>query len=272
MKVYLLRLAIALAAALALYSLYVVFLVGFLPVLAEPLGIVEGAVFYTLLLRTLALTLVPKLRRLSPPLKMILYSFEMFAVVVCIAAFALTGDPGYFEVVSVIFPAWIAASFFILLPYFIFEFAVDLHKGERLLSALTWGALLLADSVFAGNLALGMRSLPLSLADLGRETISSVTKQPSLASLGSFSSPLVAGAGVLFYVSIVAYVALSQVDLTRYTGKYMFALLIMLIGNAALVGWTLLLVGLTSNMLWILTLPSVSLPLFLLVGFRGRKE
>ncbi len=175
--------------------------------------------------------------------------------------------------VSTIFPAWIASSFYILLPYFIVEFGISLHKGERLLPALIGGVLLLADSVFAGNFALETRLIPPNLAVLGSETISSVVRQPGLVSLGSFSSLVVTGAGVLFYVSILAYVAVSQVEITRYQGKYTFALLIMLIGNAVLVGWTFLfLVNQITNMFWLLSVPGILLPLLLLVGFHGRQK
>ncbi|MGI0084951.1 MAG: hypothetical protein ACREBQ_07705, partial [Nitrososphaerales archaeon] len=230
-------------------------------------------IFYTLVLRAGALFFVPKFRHVYSPVKIIVFSLEILVVIAYIFAFSLTGDHGYFVTVSTIFPAWIASSFFILIPYFIVEFGISLHKGERLLPALTGGVLLLADSVFAGNFALETRLIPPNLAVLGSETISSVVRQPGLVSLGSFSSLVVTGAGVLFYVSILAYVAVSQVEITRYQGKYTFALLIMLIGNAVLVGWTFLfLVNQITNMFWILSVPGILLPLLLLVGFHGRQK
>lgn len=272
MKIFTLRFVIALSASVSLGALYLLFLTYFFPVLREPLGIIEIAVFYTLAARVLALLLVPRLRRIHSIAKMVIYSLEMFLVFGAIIAFSLTGNPGLFALFSGVFLSWIAASFFILLPYFILEFGAGLQKGERLLPALTWGVLLLADSLYAANLALGTRSLPPSLVSLGSEMISSAARQPGLPSLGIFSNLVVGGAGVLFYVSLIAYVVASGVEHTGYQGKYTFALIMMLVGNAALLGWILLLVQVTTNMLWILSVPCVSFPLFLLVGFRGRKE
>ena len=273
MKIYPLRFAIALAASLSLFALYLVFLAHFFYVLRQPLGIIESAIFYTMALRAAALFFIPRLRSIYSPVKIIVVSLEMLIVIAYSLAFSLTGDHGYFVVVSTIFSAWIASSLFILLPYFISEFCISLHKGERLLPALTSGVLLLADSTFAANYATGTTSLPANLVELGSKTISSVIKQPGLISLGGFSSLVVSGAGVLFYVSILAYVAVSQVELTKYQGKYTFALLIMLIGNAVLVGWTFLfLVNQITNMFWILSVPGITLPLFLLVGFYERQK
>ncbi|MGI0081433.1 MAG: hypothetical protein ACRECH_17655, partial [Nitrososphaerales archaeon] len=191
MKIYPIRFAIALAACVSLFALYLVFVTHFLSVLRQPLGIIENLIFYTLVLRAGALFFVPKFRHVYSPVKIIVFSLEILVVIAYIFAFSLTGDHGYFVTVSTIFPAWIASSFFILIPYFIVEFGISLHKGERLLPALTGGVLLLADSVFAGNFALETRLIPPNLAVLGSETISSVVRQPGLVSLGSFSSLVV---------------------------------------------------------------------------------
>ncbi len=94
MKISLIRLAIALAACVSLFALYLVFLTHFLPVLRQPLGIVESLIFYTLALRAGALFFVPKFRHVYSPVKIIVYSLEILVVIVYIIAFSLTGDHG----------------------------------------------------------------------------------------------------------------------------------------------------------------------------------
>ncbi len=271
MNIHRIRLEIALTAIASLIVLYLMFLTHFLSILGQPLGLVEAVIFYTMSIRAGVLFFVPHARRIYGPVKVILYSIEILISVICSLAFSLTGERGYFIVISSILPAWIASSFFVLLPYSIFEYGISLHKGGKLLPILSSGVVLLADSLLAVDFAAITHSIPRSLDQLGVQIVGFVAKLPAIVIIQSSSSLVVSGAGVLFYVSLLAYVSVSQVEVTRYQGKYTFALLIMLSGNLILAGWTLLfLANQTTNMLWILTVPGIALPIFLLVGFHGR--
>ena len=268
MNIYPVRFLIALFAFASLYSLYLVFLTHFLPVLGQ-LSLIEAAVFYTLALRTLAIFFVPRLRRIPSSLKTITYSLEIFVVVAYIFAFLLTGNLGDAAVVSVLFPVWVGSSFYVLLPYFICEFAIGMHKGENISSVLTWGSLVLAESIFVADLAIRTSSLPSSLIILGQSAVEFIIRQP--ASVTGISSLVVSGATVAFYLSIVTYVASSQVGYNGYRGKFTLALFLVLIGNVLLLGWIAAATNTTTNMFLVLTTPAVALPLILLVGFHERK-
>lgn len=262
------KLVIALMALFSLLVLYSIFLGTFWSIPFESNGLIGTAIFYSLLARAIMLLSVPKLRRLPTLVKLVVYSFEMVVLVAFVFAFVYSNYAGYIGVVEAIYSSWIASGFFVLVPYFSFELAFILYKEEKLLNALTYGTLLFADSLFASSFAFTSKILPTNLSNLGTQIVSFSIGSRAVALLGTLSGSEVQIASVAFYISLLGFASISGLKNTNFHGKYSISLGLVLLANLFLSGWFFALIPNITNMLWVLTAPSLAIPVVLMVVFR----
>lgn len=268
------RLVLAIVSSLSLLTLYMYFLNSYFgPLVLAPMDIVESAIFYTMILRALGLSLVPALRKLHPQVKILIFSVEAFVLCFLILAFIYTGQQGYSTIMSDILTSWIGTTLVVLTPYSFYELAILMYKGTSLTALFVSSTPLVAISFFLSS-SVG-RNPPSGFEDFGRGVVDSLRTSPGLGVVNSGVSSIISSASIVFFLSILVYVAFTLNESSptvAYSPKYHFALALMLVGSLVSYVW---LEGVSSflggNVIEILSAPAVIVPLLLwLVTRRAR--
>ena len=262
MRTNLNRIGLSLVFGSALFSLYIIFLAFFAPVLVAPQDELELVIFYTLLLRVVLLTAVPLFRRIHPQIKIGLVSIESFVLVLFIAMFTLTHDFAYSTIMGEILTTWIGASLVILTPYGIVEFIITVYKGSTITTVFTSLAPLFAVGVFLANFA-QTSSPQTSIASFGNSVVDSLRVQPALGNITTSSVSIIGVATIMIFVGGLLYVLADQPFLSSFPAKRHLSIVLMLISTAILGAWTFVFLGFTSNVLLVLSLPSMVIPIAL---------
>jgi hypothetical protein len=263
------RLGLASLAGLSLFALYL-YAMGYFgaAISSGPMDAVEGAIFYTMILRVLGLLAVPRFRRLSAQLKIVILSFEAFILVLLIVATVLSGSPAYAQTMADILTAWLVTGLVVVTPYTIYELALMMRKGTNVTSLAISCAPLVAICLFLAN-------LPSGIGNFGIAMINSLKTQQSFAgtTLGG-ESGFISGASVLFFLSLVVYIAFEMTQSSKdivASPRYHYSLGLMVIGSIATFVWLFLFTNiLKGNLFEVLSLPSAGISVILWVISRER--
>jgi hypothetical protein len=236
------RTALILISTISLLAIYFDFLNHFIsPIVLGPMNGLEAAIFYTMLLRVLALTIVPYLRKLHPQIKILIFSFEAFLLCLVILGIIFAPNSGLDSMLADILTSWLGATFVFLTPYSIYELALVMSKSTSLTSVFITSAPLLAVILFLGGLVSRFPNPPSGIAGFGATIITSIRGQPSLAgSATSSGNAFISSTSIIFFLSMIIYVGYtlnkSAPNLSN-DPKYHYALGLMLVGTLIMYVW-----------------------------------
>jgi hypothetical protein len=270
------RLALASLAGLSLFSLYL-YPMGFFgaTISSGPMDTIEGAIFYTMIIRVLALLAVPRLRRLSAQVKIVILSFEAFILVLLILATVSSGNTTYAQTMADILTAWLVTGLVVVTPYTIYELAVMMQKGTNVTSLVVSSAPLVAICLFLANLPSRIPNPPSGIGNFGIAMINSLKNQQSFAGPVSRAEiGFVSGASVIFFLAVVVYIAYemtqTSIDITALP-KYHFALSLMVVGSLVTFLWLFFSSDfMGGNLFEVLSIPAVGISIILRVVCRDR--
>lgn len=246
------QLALSIIVGLCLFSFYIAFLVllGGSIILA-PMNEVESIIFYTLVLRVLAVLFIPPLRKSHAQVKIALFSIETFVLVVLIFSYVLTQQPVYNILIGQVLTAWLGASSIVLTPYLIYQIAASMNKGMST-SALV---LSVAPEYAVGAFLVGLGIIsastpPAGISAFGAMLVGSLRAQTTIEGEGFIgSNPLIAGVSLTMFLCLLFYIGLKQhyqsaalgtipsEPLTTQSVKYHYQLVILMIGAVITLTW-----------------------------------
>jgi len=273
-----LRFVLSILIGMSLLIQYLYFLnFFFAPILlVSPMNPLEQIVFYTLTLRAIGLILIPRLRRLHPQLKIAIFSLETFILVIFIFLYIYTGYSFFEIMMGNLLTAWIASSLIVLTPYGIYQLVAMMYKNAVTTTLTNVFSSLVPElgiTLFLSNLAASVSSPPIGLTNFGSFVINSIKTQPGLGNSSALSSnPLIQAATIMIYISLLVYIAVCQNPLASFGARYHFALLPMLLGTIALSAWLYIATSFSSNILFVLSVPSVITSIILWVIYHGKKK
>jgi hypothetical protein len=233
-----------------------------------------------MLLRVLALTIVPFLRKLHPQVKILIFSFEAFILCFIILGivFSPTSGSGLNSILADILTTWLGATFVFLTPYSIYELGLMMNKSPSLTSLFVTSAPLLAVALFLGGLVSRIPNPPSGIANFGASIINSIRTEPSLAGSATSQSgnTIVSSASIVFFLAMIIYVGYSlnqSAPNLSNVPKYHYALALMLLGSLILYGWLELSASLfKGNIFEIFSAPAIIIPIIIWAVCRRREK
>ena len=271
------RLSLALVSALSLFALYFYFLDHFLnPITMAPMDGIETTIFYTMIFRVLGLSFVPFLRRLHPQIKILIFSLEAFVLCFLIVGVIFSGSTGYNSILAEVLTTWLGTTLIVLTPYSIYELTLMMLKTPSITSLVVSATPLLAITLFLANLVARIPNPSGGLSTFGSQLIFTLKAQPGLGSgtsnTAASTNAFISSFSVLFFLSMIIYISysLNQSDLAQQNAsKQHYALALMLIGTLFLFVWLVAISSLKGNIFEVFSIPSIAIPIVLLVISRG---
>ena len=268
------RLVTAIAASLSLLALYLFFLNYFAAALIfSGMSEIESLIFYTMILRVIGIAFIPYLKRIHPQVKILIFSFETFILVLLIAAYVFTKNPSYNLLMGNMLTAWLAVSIVVLTPYAIYSLGLSMHNGASITSVVLSGAPEIAVGLFLANLVFRIGTMPNSFANFGTIIIGSLRAQPGIGQTpNSISDPTISISSTIFFIAIFAYVILEKripASVFSTLPKFQYALALMLLGILVLYLWTFSSAFFDGNIFIIFSAPSIIISIALWVLARG---
>ncbi len=247
-------------------------------ILLAPMSLVESIVFYTMVLRVLAVAFIPRVRRTNSQVKIALFSFETFVLVGLIFTYIYTLDRGYDILIGQLLTAWIGVSCLVLTPYLVYQIGYSMHKGMSAASLTLAVTPEYAVNLFLAGLAISLTSPPNGIVDFGSMLIGSIKVQSTFENaqlLGT--NAFFASITVVLYISLVLYIGMCQYS-TSFVAfaeaiKYQYQLLLILAGTVIVFIWILLSpILLGGNEAIILCIPAIAITSVLLGATRRGRE
>ncbi|MHB1907570.1 MAG: hypothetical protein ACYCQJ_01715 [Nitrososphaerales archaeon] len=268
------RLIPAIAASLSLLTLYLFFLNYFVVALVfSGMSEIESLIFYTMIFRVIGVTFIPYLKRIHPQIKILIFSFETFILVLLIVAYVFTKDPSYNLLMGNILTAWLGVSIVVLTPYAIYSLGLSMRNGASITSTVLSGAPEIAVGLFLASLVFRIRAMPNGLASFGTMIIASLRAQPGIGQTPSATSnPIISISSTIFFIAIFTYVILEKrIPTSAFSTlpKFQYILALMLLGILALYLWTFSSQFFDGNIFIIFTAPSIIISIALWVLARG---
>lgn len=217
---------------------------------------IQLLIFITLAIRLAVVIVLAKYINRQPVVAYILLSFEVFLIPAFALLEAWTGYPEYTALMSVVLTSWIGASAIIVSPYAIYEFAKGMTKTRSLLGVIGIGTFEIAGMLFLVSVVQEAKGVIDGPAALGQVIIQ--TTSYSLGTMDSISvfGVALAAALVVFFVSSVTYITLGRVSTSLSVGLSR-SFLIPLGGIATAIIWVLISSFITSDVLFVFTVPAL---------------
>lgn len=220
---------LAAAASASMIVLYLRFVWIVITAYLVPFTILELVVLSTMLARISALFLVPSWRRSNPALVFDILSIEVLTVGVLTLFGLVTGSSIYGALCDQIFVSWIFALLLMGPSIMLFRFSRALLEGVRLSIVLPTSA-----AIFAGLWSLqGISSSPV-INKGASSLLSNYIGGISQGASELVSSPIVAVAGVVTFISMGLYAALVR---GREVVARARSLLLVLLGIVGALAW-----------------------------------
>ncbi len=251
MKAHWVRLALTLTVSSALVYLYATLVWAVGTRFLWPLTLVEGVVIWTQLFRFVLFFAVPRFRGAGRFFILDVFALEVFALPLLAALALLTGSSFYGDISYQLIYGWVASLLLFVPPIVIFRYSASMYRGTSLssflpTSAFLFGALASLPTVMASQSAHGGPSaLPAALLAAFYGVSGAFQSQ----SAGLLVSTVVAFFGVMLYATTVG----------SASGRFRLpALAITLTGVLLAFGWGVALTQLSSNTVFIFTLPTAA--------------
>ena len=246
--------------ALALLMLYLVFLGRYVS-LADwsSLSQIETWILVTMILRVVILAGLRTKYQFQPLVPIILFSIESLLIPPLLGLYIFTGNAGYAEAMGTILTAWLGASALVLTPYLAFSFAKSMLTESSLWGVMTLSILEFASMLFISSV-LDRTNQPISgLVGLGAFFVISLKNQISNASVPFASTGWIFSLSALvFFVGLLIYSTLGTRDQGAQLSLHNL-LLLTLIATMIVFIWTTAGVALTSDIFFVLTIPTLVL-------------
>jgi hypothetical protein len=266
------KLILAIIFSVALFTLYFYFLGYFIgPLFAAPFDAIQSAIFYTMILRVLGIAFVPLLKKLHAQVKILVFSFEAFALCFLILGFVSTGNQSYSSLLADVLTSWLATTLIVLTPYSIYELAIMMYKGTSLTALFVSSTPVMAIAFFLADLVVHIPNPQNGLSNFGSQLINSLRAQPSVAEGSGLTSAnsLIPTVSVVIFLVLAIYVVLDlneSVPTLNDLPKYHYALALAVIGSIAAYIWLILTThDLNGNVFEILSAPTIIIPIVLWV-------
>jgi len=252
------RFASAEAVGASLLLVYLVFLIHYTS-LADwsQLSTLEVGILVTQIARIVLVVALNKTLRTQPLFAVILLSLEVFSIPILAILGLLTSNPIYTTWVAAILTTWIGVSAIILSPFAIYEFVKSMIRGPSLSVVIVIGTLEIGGMLFLCEALLAATGKIQGLTALGTMIIQTGKFETSSLGFGGNSSNIALAVGlVIFSVGMMAYFTLEN----RESGTSMRIsdiLLIPLAGTITTIVWVFVVVSITSNFLFVFTIPTI---------------
>jgi hypothetical protein len=252
------KFASSISVGVGMFVIYLVFLTRCIQLSDwSNLSQLEFTILVTQIIRVVIVFGLGKELRIEPLFAIILFSFEAFLIPFLAPLVILTNDPYYSTLMAAILTSWIGVSAIVLSPYVIYEFAKSLVKETSLptvmlVATLEIGGMLFLSGTLANSNAVirGPSALGTILLQLGRTQIF-----PS-GFLGFGSGEIVTVGIVVFYIGMISYLSLGFPGI-RSKIKISDAFLLPLIATVVVLVWIFGILSVSSNVLYVFTIPTL---------------
>ncbi|HZW55495.1 MAG TPA: hypothetical protein VFF30_04330 [Nitrososphaerales archaeon] len=257
--------------ALSLLILYLIFLGRYVSLANwSSLSQIETWIFITMIIRVIALVALRTRYQFQPLVPIILFSVESLLIPPLLGMYIFTGYAGYAQAMGTILTAWLGVSALVLSPYLAFSFARSMITESSLWGLMTLSILEFASMLFISSV-LAKTNQPISgLTGLGAFFVISLRDQISNASVPFASTGLLFSlSALMFYIGLLAHATMG----TREAGlelRLHNLLLLPLIATMFIFMWTSVSVAFTSDILYILTIPTLVLAMVVWGVARGK--
>lgn len=218
----------------------------------------EQIIFGTQIARVLFVMVLERRPKFNPVYGMILFSLEVFLVPFLAVLGTITGDRSYTILMGNILTTWIGVGSVVLAPYAVYEYFRVLRRGSPLLNIMVIGTLesggLLLLIEFLSSVR-GRLGGPEALGTLFTQAVALRTIQ-KYAGIGS-DYILTLGL-VLFYLGLIVYFAVGNLEFGSVT-RLTYILLLPILGSLASLVWTTLFQSFSSDILLVFTAPTLLL-------------
>ena len=252
------RFASAAAVGASLLLVYLVFLIHYAS-LADwnQLSSLEVGILVTLIVRLVLVVAFNRVIRKQPLLAVILLSLEVFTIPILAILGLLTGNPIYTTWMAAILTTWIGVSSIILSPFAIYEFVKNMIRGVSLSVVIVIGTLEIGGMLFLCEALLAATGKIHGLTALGTMIIQTGKFETSSVGFAGGSSNIGLAVGlVIFSVGMMAYFTLGNQE-SGTSIRIPDILLIPLAGTITTIVWLFVAVSITSNFLFVFTIPTI---------------
>jgi hypothetical protein len=198
-----------------------------------------------------------RILRIQPLFAIILFSFEAFLIPPLAVLAVLTGHQYYSSLMANTLTTWLGVSALLLSPYSIYEFAKSMVKETSLVTIMViaslevGGMLFLADTLAAtSSIIRGPSALGTLMLELGKY-------QVSTSSFSGLVSNDIAALGLAtIYVGMMVYVAIGVPSIyskIRISDRFF----LVLCGTALTIVWAFAVYSISSDILFVFTVPCV---------------
>jgi hypothetical protein len=260
MKKDLIKFLSAVFVGVGLLVLYLVFLERFSIIVdLSNLTLIESIILYSQILRAIVLLVLGLRYQVQPIVPIIVFSFEALLIPPLLVLIILTGAPFYATFMGTILTAWFGATALVLTPYTIYGFARGLARDNSLSGAIVVASLELISVLFLSNLLLQSNTAISGLTGLGTQIISQIRSEVGAGGVPNSGGDASSSIGlVIFFVGMLFYMTLGT-SAIRSKGRLPWILVVPLVGTLIAFVWTFQIAEIQTDILLVLTAPSMIL-------------
>ncbi len=223
------------------------------------LSLTESIILYTQVLRVIILLIVGLRYQVQPIIPIIVFSFEALLIPPLLVLIILTGASFYATFMGVILTAWFGATALVLTPYTIYGFARGLLRDNSLSGVIVVGALELISVLFLSNLLSQTTASISGLTGLGTQIISQIRSEVGAGGTPNPAGDALSSIGlVIFFVGMLFYMTLGTYPVSS-RGRLPWILIVPLMGTLIAFLWTFDIAKIQSDILLVLTAPTIAL-------------
>lgn len=249
--------ASSIAVGISLLAIFFVFLIRCYTLSSWiDLSTIEYVIILTQIARV-GVVYASRTMRAQPLFSIILFSIEVFSIPFLALLAIWTGDQIYTAWMAAILTTWLGVTSLILSPVAIFEYVKSMAKNASLTSALVIGTLEIGGMLYLCDTLLAASSTIQGPAALGALIIKiGSTQISSIGFTGGASNDVLAismvtfGVGMLVYIALGSRISVSQVRISD-------TLLLPLIGIVAALVWMLSVLSISSDVVFVFTVPTI---------------
>lgn len=271
MKSDIVKLLSSASVGLGLFAIYLVFLNQFFAV--ENMSVMtttESIILYTQLVRALILFVLGLKYQVQPIVPIIVFSFEALLIPPLLVLIILTGSPFYATFMGVLLTAWFGATALILTPYTIYGFSRSLVRSTSVSSVLVIASFELVSVLFLSSLFNGLTQPVQGLSGLGTLIISQIRSEISSGGVPTYTTDFLTSAGlVLFFIGTLFYMTLGNYPVGSKSLRLPWVVIVAFAGVILALFWIVAASRYQSDLLFVLTVPSVSLSIIIWGTTRG---
>jgi len=268
----LLKLLSSASVGIGLFAIYLVFLNDFLATSnLSNMSTIESVILYTQILRVVILFLIGLRYQIQPIIPIVVFSIEALLIPPLLVLIIWTGASTFYTAfMGILLTSWFGADALILEPYAIYRFTTTLAKEATVTAGLTLGAFELISVLFLSTLLSGITQPVQGISGLGMQIISQIRADLAGGGVPNPTQDFLSSAGlILFFVGILFYTTFGSYSL-RSKLRVPWMLIVSLVGVLLAFVWIGLISQNESDVLVVLSAPSVALVVLIWGTSRGK--